>query len=273
MSEAPRRTGVNWRQAAGEALLIFIGVGVALLGQAWWEYRGDREVELHLLEGIRGDLARDTSDLASAMSAARDRVLGADRLLQAVGDPDAGRYVTNPWDLGRPGVRLSDEQWLTQTLAERASVEIPPHEALYMVVSTGSMHRLDVADATFNEATASGQLNVIRDNQLRAAIATYYFDSGRFGDTTDSRVDDQWQHFRRVLSETGLSAIGGETDERILSTLRSRPEVLAELKNVRDNAIYQLGAHDVVLRRAEAVMMLLQEPTTESYNARQARYE
>ena len=28
MSDEPRRPGVNWKQAAGEALLIFVGVGV-----------------------------------------------------------------------------------------------------------------------------------------------------------------------------------------------------------------------------------------------------
>lgn len=38
------RNAVNWRQAAGEALLIFFRVGVALLGQAAWEARVERDV-------------------------------------------------------------------------------------------------------------------------------------------------------------------------------------------------------------------------------------
>jgi hypothetical protein len=67
MSEWSGPSRVNWRQAWGEALLIFLGVAVALLGQAWWEYRTDRELEAHLLTGIRGDLERDSSDIASAI--------------------------------------------------------------------------------------------------------------------------------------------------------------------------------------------------------------
>ena len=63
---------------------------------------------------------------------------------------------------------------------------------------------------------SSGQLNVLQDSELRTLIADYYFNTGRFGDTTDSRVDTHWQNFRRVLADTGLSAAGGETSERIL---------------------------------------------------------
>jgi len=37
-----RRGAINWRQAGGEGLLIFLGVVVALLGQAWWEDRSEQ---------------------------------------------------------------------------------------------------------------------------------------------------------------------------------------------------------------------------------------
>jgi hypothetical protein len=58
-----------------------------------------------------------------------------------------------------------------------------------MVVATSSMQRLDLSDATFIEATSSGQPNVIQDSGLRTLISDYYFNTGWFGDTTDSRVD------------------------------------------------------------------------------------
>lgn len=38
----PTITSINWKQAAGEALLIVLGVILALGGQAWWEARVER---------------------------------------------------------------------------------------------------------------------------------------------------------------------------------------------------------------------------------------
>jgi hypothetical protein len=257
MSEWSGPSRVNWRQAWGEALLIFLGVAVALLGQAWWEYRTDRELEAHLLTGIRGDLERDSSDIASAIGAAMGRAAGADYLLQRIGDPDAGVLHPTPWDADRPGVRLQQSGWLdaARTRYEPESVQ----QALYMIVAGGSMQRLDLSDPTFSEATASGQLNVIRDTDLRTRISDYYFDSGRFGSTTGSRVDAHWQHFRNVLAQAGLPAGGGGTDAEILTALRQSPSLVVEVENVRNNAIYQLGALDAVSASLRAVISSLDE--------------
>jgi len=256
------RAGVNWRQAGGEALLIFLGVAVALSGQAWWEYRTDRELEAHLLTGIRGDLSRDSSDIASAMGAAMGRAAGADYLLERIGDPDAGVIHPTPWDADRPGVRLQQSGWL-----DSARMRYQPEsaqQALYMIVAGGSMQRLDIADATFGEATASGKLNVIRDAGLRTRISDYYFDSGRFGSTTGSRVDAHWQHFRNILAEAELPAAGGGTDAEILTVLRQRPSLVVEVENVRNNAIYQLGALDAVSVSLLAVISSLDEKAAAS---------
>ncbi len=67
--------------------------------------------------------------------------------------------------------------------------------------------RLNVDDATFREATASGQLPVIQDLDLRAAISDYYFDAGRLGTLADERVETHAHEFRRALAEAGLSPI------------------------------------------------------------------
>ena len=258
MSNHLERSSVNWRQAAGEALLIFLGVGVALLGQAWWEYGADRELEQHLLEGIRADLSRDSIDASLAILAANDRLVGADRLLEYIEDPDAGVHHPTSWSDGRPGqVAIGTVAAFEDALANYASAAIPPNQALHMVAST--MQRLDLSDATFSEATASGQLNVITDADLRALIADYYFTTGRFGSTWDDRVQVQWHRFRGVLAESGLSAVGGESDQRVLEAFRSDQQLLAELKNLRSLALGQAGAHTQVLIRAEGVISRLAE--------------
>ena len=256
MIESPS-TGVNWRQAGGEALLIFLGVGIALGGQVWWEERGDRELEQHLLEGVRSDLALDSADVASAMLVARARVAGADFLLAELGDPEAGQYHVRGWTPGRPDPRQSETAWLEASIAEYAEADLTAREAFFMVASTSSLQRVDLSDATFREATASGQLNVIQDVDLRSRISEYYFNTSRFGSTTDDRVQIQWEDFRRAAAAAGLSTIGGGTDDQILAALRSDPVVVAELKNVRDYAVMQLSAHDQTVASAERVIQML----------------
>ena len=258
MSKHPGRTGVNWRHAGGEALLIFLGVAVALLGQAGWEYRVDRGLEQHVLDGIRTDVSRDSADVARGVYAARARIAGADRLLRHLQDPDAGILHPVPWEV--PGqAALPDSQAFEYALAEYDSVTIAPQQALYMVVGTLSMQRLDLSDVSFNEATASGQLNVIQDLELRTQIAAYYFAGDRFSNTVDSRAEAQWQRFRGVLAESGLSAVGGEPSERILTALGSDATLLAELKNAREFAVGQAQSHAQLLARAEALISQLDE--------------
>ena len=132
-----------------------------------------------------------------------------------------------------------------------------------MVAHVGSVQRLDLSDATFSEAKASGQLDVILDGELRSRIADYYFDAGRFGNTTDDRIDNNAQNFRGVLAEAGLSATGGTMDGSVLSAFRESPRLVAELKFLRGFALSQLGFHAEVMRSAEAVIERLGEGVSE----------
>jgi len=91
---------VNWPQAAGEALLIFIGVMAALAGQAWWENRVEARLVAEHLANIRDELAGNLEELPRAADVNRadaDRAATLSRLL--VGDPpssqvDSIRFLT-----------------------------------------------------------------------------------------------------------------------------------------------------------------------------------
>jgi len=48
-------SNVDWRQAAGDAFLLLIGVLLALGGQAWWEARAERKA---MLRDLRNDCSR-----------------------------------------------------------------------------------------------------------------------------------------------------------------------------------------------------------------------
>ncbi len=206
---------VNWRQAGGEALLILVGVGVALSGQAWWEYRLERALEQHVLQGIRSDLERDSADIRGASLSAQYRAAGANQLLSLVGDPQGDVALGRRGSARnrRPGVAETRDEILQQIRDAYPEGSLSPTEALRRL---NSLQRFDLADAAYSEATASGQLDVVQDVELRAAIGNYYFDAGRLGVTNEDRVEANAQQLRIRLADSGLSPEGAASDEVVL---------------------------------------------------------
>ena len=229
---------VNWRQASGEASLILAGVLVALAGQAWWEYRGDREAERHFLGGVLADMRRDSADAAQAFIVAQERFVAADRLLEAAGDPFAGRFIATE-SLGTP---VREPAIFRATLEEGERLGLSPASALPLAASAFSYARLDLSDATFREAVASGRLGTIRDAELRAEISYYYYTGARTSLTADERAASQWRRFREVLTDAGLSPSGSASEDEVVAVLRTDRRVVAELHNLRDHAIDQIVA-------------------------------
>ncbi|MEM1263250.1 MAG: hypothetical protein AAGH76_12695 [Pseudomonadota bacterium] len=58
----PRHT-VNWYQAAGEAVLLFAGVILALIGQSWWEQRAERRAAEEYVASLRIELLENRAGL------------------------------------------------------------------------------------------------------------------------------------------------------------------------------------------------------------------
>ena len=112
-----------------EFLLIVVGVLAALWVDDWREARSDRALEQHLLQDIRDDLARDLSDVRSAMGAAEARAAGADELLALIGDPEAGVVWPTSW---LSGVVPDPIRWLevARSLRDFALSQRAFHEAV-----------------------------------------------------------------------------------------------------------------------------------------------
>jgi len=140
---------VNWPQAAGEALLIFIGVMAALAGQAWWENRVEARLVAEHLANIRDELAGNLEELPRAADVNRadaDRAATLSRLL--VGDP--------------PSSQVDSIRFLTTRLYAYA----------YVIPRTAALTNL----------LQSGELGAIPDQDLRILISRYDQALGRYRD-------------------------------------------------------------------------------------------
>ena len=255
-SDKPSRQPIPWLRIGAEGVAIVVSILLAFGIQAWWEARADRVLELHLLQGFEVELSRDTSDIRFAMNAARGRAAGADELLRLIGDPIAGRMSETPPGAAYAGPEgpgtgnLAD--WLLDARAHFPPGSVGMQKALHMVLSPGSIQTIGLSTATFGEATASGQLDVIRDELLRSLITNYYFTAGQLG-PADARAERHWEELVGVAAEAGISVTGDATDDSVLAALGS-DRLVAELKNARDMATFQLLAGARVLASAEEVL-------------------
>ncbi|NNF39225.1 MAG: hypothetical protein HKN71_11205 [Gemmatimonadetes bacterium] len=71
---------INWGQAAGEALLILVGILLALAADAWWEERTERRQEQEYLAALLIELDQMKEHVGAAMRDA-DQVVEAGRVL------------------------------------------------------------------------------------------------------------------------------------------------------------------------------------------------
>ena len=131
---------VNWKYAIGEVVLIFFGITLAVAFDNWNEERKDASQERAYLERFLVDLQSDTAILHH-------------RMVIAVREKQAFKLYLE--DAYKPQHSLEEFRELRSGL-------------------TWNAEDLILQDKTYAEVTNSGRLNIIRNNQLRDKLISYY---------------------------------------------------------------------------------------------------
>lgn len=79
---------VNWRQAAGEAFLLLIGVLLALGGQAWWETRVERQTIREYVANLLVEVRANASGLDNIIGDHDEKVGHGTALIRLMEDSD-----------------------------------------------------------------------------------------------------------------------------------------------------------------------------------------
>lgn len=79
-------TGIEWRHALGELVLIVAGVLIALAVNDWSQARRDRGAEVEALGEIRAALGEDLGDVRADLLRHRRAAAAAESLLDTAGD-------------------------------------------------------------------------------------------------------------------------------------------------------------------------------------------
>ena len=146
---------VNWRQAAGEALLLLLGVLLALGGQAWWEARVEQETAREYIDNLLLEVTENKA--------------GLERLIkQHDGYIAAGTNLLNEIQVG--GDAASEDSILEHIrIISFVSDFRPATSALENLVSSGgfnSINNLELRLAILKYAQGIDDHNVLQAEQL-----------------------------------------------------------------------------------------------------------
>lgn len=132
--------GVRWQSALREFVLIVAGVLVALAAQAWWQSRDDRALERVYLHQLRADLTETERIIAQADTSMAPVSQALNALQYSFGEPHR-----------------------------------PPRDSVFALMRTGvgGWDRIRPVLGTAEAMIATGDLSLIRDDDLRNAIVGY----------------------------------------------------------------------------------------------------
>ena len=161
-----------------EILILIVGVFLGLQVDSWNEDRKDRNLETRYLERIYGELGADIEEMTYGLELANSRREMGKLLLRAIEDPN---------------VAASDPQTFITAVEQAGWTFVPA-----------------VNDYTFQELKYAGDLEIIRNENLRTSVAAYYQLIERFG---------QWSYLREAFqvsySDAALGILTPEQREMV----------------------------------------------------------
>lgn len=168
----------DWVAVLLEIVILVVGVFLGLQVDSWNEDRKDRSLETRYLERIHGELGADIEEMTYALELANARRQMGKLLLRATEDPD---------------VVASDPRAFITAVEQAGWTFVPA-----------------VNDYTFQELKYAGDLEIIRNENLRTSVAAYYQSIERFV---------QWSYLREAFqisySDAALGVLTPEQREMI----------------------------------------------------------
>ncbi len=141
----------NWFTVVLEVLIVVVGIFIGLQVDDWNDARNDRALEQQYLASLKADFQADIEELDKAIALAKSRA-------------QLGRLLISSINKGR--------------------IEDDPNEFIWAVYSSFLLNYPSYTRATINDLLSTGNLQLLQDSNLKAAVAEYY---------TDIEYREQWK--------------------------------------------------------------------------------
>ena len=243
----------DWFSVAAEILVVIVGLMLAFQIDRWWEQRGENVQEREYVARLIADVQSDIPVINSAIELASLRKEMADLLMDVAENPSAA----------------TKDPVLFIVAVQQAAFTYSPILAAY----------------TFEDLRSTGNMRLLRDPTIRAALYGYYnFDRSQ-NQYRPLQFMSEGRHFElaagvltyeqsRLIQDTWDVVAPGEIDEFDSSHLdvsemqatverfRSRLDLLAWLPEMRHLQIDQIIVNEKRLDNSNAVLKILMDYAT-----------
>ena len=239
----------DWTALFAELVIVIAGIFIAIQADRWWEQQDDLRQEQVYIERLAEDIRRDISNIAYAIELAAFRLEFADLLIAVSINPE---------------VALSE-----------------PEKFLAAVHQSAFTYTPALSSDTFEELRSTGNLGLLRDEILKAALFEYYrFDVGQrqfqsLQLMTEIRhfefaagilsheqhvwvQDNYFVYNQRTVADKQYPASRIDTVVDAAERLRDSPEFVAWLPESRGTQIDLINTNEVRLRSAEGLLEILE---------------
>lgn len=180
----------SWLTVVVELVVLVVGIFLGLQVDSWNEARKDRVLEQQYVASLKADFQADIEELDNAIALAKSRAL-------------LGRLLISTIDKGR--------------------VEGDPNEFIWALFSSYLLNFPSYTRATINDLLSTGNLQLLQDSNLKAAVAEYY---------TDIEYREQWKtnwrEMQIALEHTMPHLLDFDVVEAGFLRYRGRPDWITE---------------------------------------------
>ena len=180
----------DWIAIFLDFIIVVVGIYVGLQVNQWNQTRKDRVLEQQYVASLKADFQADIEELDEAIALAKSRAL-------------LGRLLISSIDKDR--------------------VEGDPNEFIWAVFSSHLLNYPSYTRATINDLLSTGNLQLLQDSNMKAAVAEYY---------TDIEYREQWKtNWRQMqiaMSQTLPHLLDFDVNEASLLRYRGGPDWITE---------------------------------------------
>ena len=225
------------RRLGFEFVVVLLGVLGALAVDDYRDWRADRQLERHALDGILEGLSRDQEDLRQGARTARSRAGASLFALKRAGE-----------DVPVGTQQAGEMTAVIDSIAD--GMDFPRAARLI-----GFVTDFEVSGSTYDELVSSGQLSVLANVKLRSAPADYYYRTEFVADFAASLRARPLSTYEDVLAGYGWTALAlwGADEDQLEGLFRSEPRARAVARSMLVGSERQARLQEELASQAEDV--------------------
>lgn len=241
----------DWAALVSELIIVVVGIFIAIQADRWWEQQDDLRQEKAYIARLAEDIRRDIDGVSYAIDLAALRLEFANLLITATREPE-----------------IAQDQ---------------PEKFLASVQQAAFTHTSALSSDTFEELRSTGNLGLLRNEALKAALFEYYrYDEGQrqyqsLQLMTEIRhfefaanilsteqhmwVQDNYYIFNpKTVLDVRYPDAGIEGVIETAQRLQESPDFIAWLPQARGIQLELIQTHKGRLKLAETLLSILEPP-------------